>query len=601
MTDQKTADTWDAALAAHRQNDFARAAELYRQRLAEAPDDARPAGNLIAALHQAGDSKAALEFARDAARRFPKSSDILINTGTVLAALREDARAVKIFERAVALDPSLAHSCLSLAYARVKTGDLPGAVAAFEQASKNDPSNIGARVQIVHQSQQMLGWDRIDAHLRIIQQAIAADNGGIDPWSLMSVCHEPAEHLRCARAFSNRIARDAGPAPFAAKKAKSAKGRPLRVGYLSADFREHPTSHLAIQLFESHDRKKVETFAYAVDNPYASRMRDRMRDAFSHFRELGGKDAASAAQIIADDDLDILIDTMGYTQSARPDVLSMRPAPVQIGFLGFPGSTGAPFIDYIIADRHVFPPGDEAMFSEAPIRMPLSYQVNNSARPPIERPKGQERAKARKAAGLPEEGVVFGSFNQLFKLTPDVLAMWVRILRGVEGSVLWVVGYNEAGMTNLRRMLGASGLSPDRLVVAPIAAQEDHLPRCGLVDIMLDTHPCGGHTTTSDAVRAGCPVITLTGKTFASRVGASLLDTLGFPELIAADRETYVALAVDLGNSKQKLTKLQNKIWKTAQEHPMFDGEKFARDLEKALKIVHERAVKGEPPAAVDL
>lgn len=602
-------DPWQAALAAHQKGDYAAAIEFYQQHLQAKPDDEGAAKNLIAALHLAGRSQEALEFGREAVRRFPKSADMLANIGTVLSHQAHHDRAAKLFEAALAIDGTVAQTWLNLGHSRVRIGNLAGALAAFESTVAIEPNNAAARAQLVHQGQQALAWDRIDQHLQVVRRMIAADDGRIDPWALMSNCHDPVEHLRCATAFSKRVSDQArqlwdqaliDPLTSGTDTAQQ-EHRPLRVGYISADFREHPTSYLAVQLIENHDRSKVEPFGYAIDPPNGGPMRQRMTEAFDHFREIGGLNTVAAAQRIAQDKLDVLIDLMGYTQMGRPDILALRPAPVQVGYLGFAGSTGADFIDYIIADHHVFPEGDEALFSEAPIRMPLTYQVNDGGRAPIKRPRGKALKQAREANGLPAEGVVFASFNQFYKLTPDILSLWIAILKAVPDSVLWVVGYSDIGVTNLRHMLSSAGIDKDRLVIAPIANLDDHLQRYGIADIMLDTHPYGGHTTASDALRAGCPVITLTGKTFASRVGKSLLTTLGFPQLVAADRESYARIAVQLAQNPKQLKALQRDIWKAAQNHPMFDGKRFARDLEAALEEVCDRSIQGMPPAAIAL
>lgn len=595
---------WALALAAHSDGNPALAVEHYKRHLAETPDDEAAAKNLIAALYQAGNTNEALESGRTFVKQFPKSADILANIATVLSKEGHHDRAAILFKRTVAMDPTSADSWLSLGQSCVKTGELETALAAIEKAVDLRPDNPTARVQLIHQSQQALAWDKIDTHIAVVQQMIAKHMAGIDPWALMSICRDPEEHLRCATAYSKRFEEEAPPpGQRLATKARSpeASRRRLKLGYLSADFREHPTSHLIVQLIESHDHEQVETFGYAIDPPNGGPMRQRMTAAMENFREIGPRSAQDVASEILKDDLDILVDLMGYTQMARPDVLARRPAPIIIGFLGFPGSMGASFVDYIVADHQVVPPEHEPYFSEKPIRMPFTYQVNDSTRLPIVRPEGDERRKAREAAGLPAEGVVFASFNQFYKLTPDILSHWARILKGADGSVLWVVSYSDLAVTNLRRHLASLGVNPSRLVAAPIANQIDHLPRYGLADIMLDTHPCGGHTTASDALRAGCVLITLSGKTFAARVGASLLRVLGFADLIAEDGRAYSDSAIDLARNPKKLRDLQIKIWEAAQAHPMFDGARYARDFEKALLEIRQRSMTGMPPAPIDV
>lgn len=597
-------DNWALAVAAHSNGNPALAVQHYRQHLVDAPDDEAAAKNLIAALYQAGRTQDALEFGRTSAKKFPKSADILANIATVLSKEGHHDRAALLYKRALGVEPSSAETWLSLGQSCVKLGELETAISAFEKSVELQPDNPNARVQLIHQSQQILAWDKIDAHIAIVRKMIAQRKAGIDPWALMSICRDPDEHLRCATAYSNRFEMEAAESNLragASTQSVSTQGGRLRLGYVSADFREHPTSHLIVQLIESHDRGRIETFGYAIDPPNGGPMRQRMKVAFENFREVGPRSAQEIASEIAKDGLDILVDLMGYTQMARPDVLALRPAPTIIGYLGFPGSMGASFIDYMVADHQVIPAGHERYFSEMPIRMPFTYQVNDSSRPPIIRPEGDDLKQARTAAGLPENGTVFASFNQFYKLTPDILALWANILKQTEGSVLWVVSYSDVAVANLRRMLASSGVDPSRVIAAPIANQADHLQRYGIADIMLDTHPCGGHTTASDALRAGCVLVTLSGQTFAARVGASLLHALGFPQLIAEDGQAYAKLAIELARAPNKLKDLQREIWATAQSHPMFDGERFARDFETALFEIRRRVAAGEPPKPIDL
>jgi len=599
---------FDEAVAAHHAGDFDAAVAAYKQRLAEAPEDNRAAENMIAALHQAGRSQEAIEFGKEAAKRFPRSADLVNNVAMVFARLEDHARASALFERALQRDPSSAQIWVNLGFSRVREG-LPGEAAlAYEEALKRDPANVEARVQLVHQSQQVLAWDRLDRHIAELRRLIAAGDGGIDPWSLISVCRDPQEILRCAAAISRKIQKKTASEPpgkaFLEKPRPPldrTPGRRIRLGYFSADFKDHPTSYLVLQMIEKHDKERFELFGYAIDNPNDRPIRQRAKAAFEQFRELGGLTAAEAAGKIVEDRVDILIDLMGFTRGARVDVLSLKPAPIQICFLGFPGSTGSRVTDYIIADRNVVPPGSERDFTEKPIRMPLCYQVNDGGRPPVQRPQGAARAQALRALGAPEDALLFSNFNQFYKLTPDILAAWIEILHAVPRALLWIVAYNDKGVENFRRMIGAGGIASERLLISPIANQPEHLQRSGLADIMLDTHPCGGHTIASDALRAGCPIVTMEGQTFASRVGASLARTLGFPELIAQDLTSYKKMAIDLARDREGLSDLQQRIWQAAQSHPMFDGDRFAQDLERGLEAIWERHLAGEAPQAIDL
>jgi predicted O-linked N-acetylglucosamine transferase (SPINDLY family) len=363
----------------------------------------------------------------------------------------------------------------------------------------------------------------------------------------------------------------------------------IRVAYLSADYHSHATSHLAVGLFEAHDKTRFETVAISFGPDDTSGMRERLARAFDRFIDVRDKSDHAVAALIKDMEIGIAVDLKGFTQDSRPGILAFRPAPLQVNYLGHPGTMGARYIDYLIADRRIVPEGQERYYSEKIVLMPDSYQANDRKR------RVAERTPARADEGLPETGFVFCSFNGSFKITPDIFDIWMRLLEAVEGSVLWLLDDNPAAVRNLKREAEARGVSARRLVFAPRRPLDEHLARHRLADLFLDTLPCNAHTTASDALWAGLPVLTCTGRTFAGRVAASLLFAVDLPELVTVSLSSYEVLAMKLARDSAALAAVKAKLTARRDAAPLFDTESFTRHLESAYATMWERSQRGMP------
>jgi predicted O-linked N-acetylglucosamine transferase (SPINDLY family) len=368
----------------------------------------------------------------------------------------------------------------------------------------------------------------------------------------------------------------------------------LRIGYVSGDFRRHATTQLAAELFEAHDRSRFEIFAYAYGPNNDDAMRARLRAGFDRFIDITGHSTAEAADAIRRDEIDILIDLKGYTFDARTKLFALRPAPIQVNYLGYPGTMGASFIDYIVADAVVIPPGAERLYSEKIVRLPGCYQPNDSTRPLAPEP------PPRAALGLPEDGFVFCCFNQTYKITPDIFGVWMALLRELPGSVLWLIAFNKEAPVRLKAMAKAQGVDPARLIVGPQLPPNDHLARLGRADLFLDTHPCAAHTTASDALWAGVPVLTLAGQVFQSRVAASLLTALGLEELITDSLPAYHAMAKRLAADPAFLRDLRDRLARQRTDSDLFSGRAIARKLESAFAEMWRRHSGGLAPDIID-
>jgi predicted O-linked N-acetylglucosamine transferase (SPINDLY family) len=378
-------------------------------------------------------------------------------------------------------------------------------------------------------------------------------------------------------------------APVSSPRSKE-KAR-LKIGYVSADFREHPTAHLMRGLFRYHDRDRFEIHGYALRGDDGSAYYQQIRDDCDRFVDLSEVDNAAAARQIQADGVDILVDLMTYTNFARPEIFALRPAPMQVSWLGFPGSSGSDYLDYLLVDPVVLPPEQAAFCVEQPAFLPECYQVND---------RWQEIAETgvrRADQGLPETGFVFCCFNQIQKLEPVMFEVWMRILRRVAGSVLWLYSESEEARGRLRATANARGIAGERLIFADRLPKTRHLERHRLADLFLDTRLYNAHTTASDALWAGVPVLTCPGETFPARVAASLLQAVGLPELITDTLEEYEERAVRLAMQPGELAELYAKLADNRLRTPLFDTERFARHLERAYEMMWERHARGLPPA----
>jgi predicted O-linked N-acetylglucosamine transferase (SPINDLY family) len=360
-------------------------------------------------------------------------------------------------------------------------------------------------------------------------------------------------------------------------KAQSSKAK-IRLGYYSADFYNHATCMLMAELFEKHDKSKFELFAFSFGPDIKDPMRARVEAAFDQFIDvstMSDKEIAEFSRMLG---IDIAIDLKGSTKDHRFGIFSYRAAPVQVSYLGYPGTMGAEYIDYLIADKTLIPEESQKFYTEKIAYMPHSYQVNDRSRVI------SDRVFTKQEAGLPEEGFVFACFNSNYKITPDVFDVWVRILHSVKGSVLWLFEENKTAAINLRKEALKRGLAPERLVFAPKMELSEHLARHKLADLFIDTLPCNAHTTASDALWAGLPVLTCMGESFASRVAASLLNAIEMPELITSSLEEYEELAIALGNDHQRVLALKQKLENNRLTTPLFDSSLFTKDIENLYK-----------------
>jgi len=408
------------------------------------------------------------------------------------------------------------------------------------------------------------------------------------PFTLLPLAASAMDQLRCAEAFVG----DQAAFPPIWRNEIYSHDR-IRVGYLSADFREHPVSYLAAGMFEYHNRANFEITCLSLGAEPNSPTRKRIERAAERFLDVHGESDAEIAALIRRLEIDILVDLIGHTHNGRLGILTRRPAPVQVHYLGYAGTLGSRLIDYIIADSTVIPQDQRACYAEQVVWLPDSYLASDNRRAI------SPRTPTRKDCGLPDDAFVFCSFNNVYKIVPDVFRVWVRLLQATPGAVLWLSQMRPAAMANLQREAQRCGVAIERLIFAPKLAQNaDHLARQRQADLFLDTLPYNAHTTASDALWAGLPVVTCLGETFAGRVAASLLKAIGLPELVTTSLADYEALALKLAREPAMLAALKEQLARNCNDYPLFDTPRFTRNLEAAYVTMWQRYQRGEPPEA---
>ncbi len=571
------------------------AAEAFGRAVRLRPDYAEALGNLGNVLLELGRPVDAVTVYRFAIARHPGFARAHSNLGIALFRLGYPDEAIAAYRQAIALAPDLAEAHANLGNGLMDLGRVDEAISACAAALALRPEAPEALAALVHLKRHACLWSECEAERRRLLEACRRLPGRVAPLVLLSLDTTPAEQKDCAVAWARRFEASAG-AVFAHPPVPAGPpGRRLRIGYLSADFHQHATATLTAELFELHDRARFEVVGYSLGPDDSSAMRARLTAAFDGFVDLRPLGDAAAARRINDDGIDILVDLKGYTQNARTAILGFRPAPIQVNYLGYPGTMGASFIDYIIVDPVVVPMARQDDYTERLVHLPECYQCNDSRRPV------GARAPTRAECGLPEDGWVFCCFNNSFKITPAVFDVWMRLLAARPGGVLWLLAANGSVRDNLRREAALRGVDPGRLVFAPRLPLVEHLARYRVADLFLDTLPYTAHTTASDALWAGLPVLTCAGDTFAGRVAASLLGAVGLPDLVAGSLAEYEATALRLTGTPRDLAALRDQLARQRPFAPLFDTRRFLGFLEAAFARMHELRRLGLPPQAISV
>ncbi|HVE50530.1 MAG TPA: tetratricopeptide repeat protein [Casimicrobiaceae bacterium] len=525
--------------------------------------------NLAIALERQGRVLEALDAATRAASLAPQRAEMSGLKSQLEAAIAAPKRARATLEAALARNPTSASLRFDLASLLEDQGEPLAASQAYAQTLRLEPNHGPALSQFIYLQRWLGDWRELPAHEQRFRALVQKNAALLSPFVLLGQPSTRAEQRRCASAWSAALA--AKPLPT---RRLLSSGK-LKLGYLSADFHTHATAFLTAGMFEQHDRTRFDVHAYSLGPDDRSPLRARLTKAFDRFVDASGQSLEAIAQRIALDQIDILVDLKGHTAGAPPGILALRPAPIQVHYLGFPGTLAGGLVDYLIGDAIVTPPEYAADYAETLVRLPGSYQVNDRQRPIREAP-------SRLALGLPDDAIVLCNFNASWKRRPETMDAWTAILARVPHAVLWLLARrdDDPAIGHLRREAESRGVAPSRLHFATARPNADYLGLYARADLFLDTWPYNAHTTGSDALWAGCPVLTLLGETFAARVGASLANAVGLPELVASSVDDYVDKAVALCKDETRLLAMREHLGGPGHTSALFDTERTTRALE---------------------
>lgn len=518
----------------------------------------------------------------------PGNAVAMNSHGNVLRDMKKFDRAIQSYSAAIQARPAYAEALINRGYTHWALKRYELGMADVALALTLEPDYPYGRGEVLHMRMYNADWQDFVIRKAEVVELVRAGKRAIQPFNFQAIAETPADAQACSRIW---VKDKYPPIPAPPHDRATRKGqRKIRIGYLSGEFRQQATAMLMAGLYERHDRDKFELVAIDSGANDQSPMRARLEKAFDRWIGISGLSDEQAAEVIRDVGIDILVSLNGFFGEARMGVFARKPAPIQVNYLGFPATLGAPYIDYIIADRTVIPDNEQHFYDEQVVTLPGCYQANDD--------RGREMADtpARAEAGLPDTGFVFCNFNNAYKLTPETFDSWMRILGRVQGSVLWLLESPAPYADNLRDQAQARGISPGRLIFAPDLPTDRHLARLGLADLFLDGLPYNAHTTGSDALWAGVPLITRKGTTFPGRVAASLLEAAGLPELVTHSGEEFEALAVKLAGDGEALQKLRHRLETNKRKSLLFDTDRFRKNIEAAYIQMWEFWLAGEKP-----
>ena len=502
------------------------------------------------------------------------------NRGIALHGLNRLDDALISYDRTIAINPDFteAHYNRGLALQDLKRWD--DALVSFDRAIALKPDYDFLAGLLLNTKMQICHWDGFTTYLAVLTENIRNQDKVSAPFPMLALTDDPELHRNCATIHSNEKYPRQPLLPMLNKYPKHAK---IRIGYFSADFRIHPLTYVTAELYERHDRTQFEITAFSLGPDTKDEMNTRIKAGVDHFYDVHAMSDKEIALLARRLEIDIAVDLGGHTKYARTFIFAMQAAPIQISYMGYPGTMGAKYIDYLIADPTLISQDNQRYYSEKIAYLPNSYWVNDTNKAV------SKKILSRAEFGLPATGFIFCCFNNTYKITPSTFEGWMRILKQVEDSVLWLYVIHESAVNNLKKAALSNGVDDQRLIFANYMSNEDHLNRIQLADLFIDTFPYNAHTTTSDALRMGLPVLTRRGESFASRVAASLLNAIHLPELITASQENYESLAIFLATHPEKLMIIKNKLAHNLATTPLFNTKLFARHIESAYLAMYDR------------
>ena len=565
------------------------AMNLYSKALRIQPDYTIALNNMGNILQDKGEINSAIKCYRDAISKSPNYAAAHNNLGCALQAKGHFEAAIFSHKKALQIKPRYAKAHNNLGTALQSIGNIDASIDSYRQAIKIDPDYQAPFIQKIHQQAQLCDWVEIEKDRRLIP-ALGLSDQCMEPFYFLTLEDAPERHLKRTENFTQKTHKEKPlPIPFYSNLAS--KG--LRLGYFSTDFRQHPVSYLLARVIETHNRSFFTVYGYSLGPAKDDEMRRRLTKGFDVFKDVNGMCDQTVALLAQKDKIDIAIDLTGYTQNGRPGIFAHRAAPIQINYLGYPGTMGADFFDYIIADKNLIPIESQKYYSEKPIYLPHHFQAQDDTLPIA------DITLSRKKLGLPKDGFVFCSINNAYKITPSEFKIWMRLLKKIDGSVLWLLESNQRVKENLRKEAMKRGINSDRLVFAHRVAHEQYLSQFRQADLYLDTFVYNAGATASNALWAGLPVLTKLGKGYSARMAGSLLASMGLPELITTNETAYEKKALELATNSDQLEAIKQKLDKNRLGKPLFNTKLFTKHLENGYQQAQQQYQNGKNPRAI--
>ncbi len=591
-------DDWEAlnnlGNVLQKQGRLQEAVNNFRKSLKINPGYARAHSNLANALRECGEYRAAAESAGKAVRLNPDFSEAWLNLANACADLGMTHDAITGYQRALQINPEMISAMINLGAIYVDNYQYAQAIRLLERLITLQPENASGLGSLVHYRKYLADWTDLDKLTNEIKRLVMEHGQSMIPFGFLGLSTSPAEQLACIRNYSRKMT-----AGFAAGSASELSvpvhhsPEKLRVGFLSSDFRRHVVAFLIADLVEELDREEFTVTAYSYGRDDGSAERRRLMQAFDEFVDIRENSLEETLKRIRQERIDILIDLKGHTHNSRIAISASRPAPIQVRWLGHAGTMGMNAYDYLIADGFVTPASVQPYYTEKLVRLPDCYQV-------CVRRSGN-RPMSRADFGLPDAGVILCCFNTVYKITPPVFDVWMRVLQKIPDAVLWLLVEDDIARNNLRQAARAKGVDPQRLIFAPFMEHEEHLLRYQAADIFLDTFEISACATSGDALWGGCPVVTCAGETFASRAAGSMLRAVGLEELITFDLAEYEAMILDLARNPMRLAELRRRLTDARRTAPLFDCKRFTRNFSAALRRMREIHSSGKPPQSFNV
>ena len=568
------------------QNELKTATELYMKTIQINPSYAEAYNNLATILKEQGKTNEAIELFKKTISIKPNYAEAYYNLGKIQKEKNKFEESIQFYNKALYFKSDYAEAYYNIAIIFQEQGKLKEAIDYFNKAFLIKPNYEKAQAQKLYQKAKICNWEELIEDRKIVNKLGRLKNA-IPPFTMISFEDEPDNHLLRSQIYAKKnLYQKQIPLE---KNTQLLKNKRLRIGYFSADFQNHATMYLMSDIFEKYNRENFEVYIYSFGKSSDSdEIRQKLKNSVDMFRDVIDLDEKNIALLSRKDKIDIAIDLKGYTRDSRPKIFAYRAAPIQINFLGYPGTIGADFMDYIIADAVIIPDNKRKSYSEKIIYLPFTYQPNSHSASSV------RKNFSKNEMELPEKGFIFCCFNNSYKITPNEFNIWMRLLKRIDGSVLWLMGSNKWAENNLCREAEKRGIKSNRLIFAKKLPYYDHLARCKLGDLFLDTFNYNAHTTASDALSAGMPLVTKIGEGFAARVASSILKALDLPELITKNEEEYEALIFELATSSEKLIKIKKKLSENKLTKPLFNSKMFIKYLEDGYNQVYRNYLDGD-------